>query len=291
MTERVIVVGDAGLDVIARHDGPLVAGSDRKTTVRTVSGGAGANTAAWLAALGADPTLVGRVGDDPAGRQVRVELTGSGVDCALAVDPVAATCCVVVLVAADGQRTMLSDRGAAALLRPGDLSPALLRTTRHLHLSGYVLADQTSRAAGLAMLAAAKTAGLTTSVDPATAAYVEDFLDLVTGIDLLLPNTDELVAMTGSRRPSAAGRLLRQVGAVAVTDGAHGATWIDADRVVTVPARAVDVIDSTGAGDAFDAATLLAWLAGATPDAVLRAGVAAGADAVGRVGARPVTSR
>ena len=107
----VLVVGDAGLDVLAKHDGPVVPGGDRRADIRTTLGGAGANTAAWLAHLGARTVLVGRIGDDPAGRQVRTELATAGVRCALTVDyNDAATCCVVVLVDEHGQRTMLADR-------------------------------------------------------------------------------------------------------------------------------------------------------------------------------------
>lgn len=286
----VIVAGDAALDVVARHRG-LVAGGDRKATVRTVFGGAGANTAAWLAHLGARPVLVGRVGDDPAGRQVTEDLTRAGVRCALTVDPGAPTCCVVVLVDERGGRTMLSDRGAAALSQPDDLPTGLLTIARHLHLSGYALADDSSRPAALAMLAAARDAGLTTSVDPAVAARLADFPAWVSGIDLLLPNTDELAALTGSREATSAQGLLDVAGAVAVTDGAAGAAWIDRDGVLAAAAGSVECVDSTGAGDAFDAGVIAAWLAGKNRAEMLRAGVDAGTEAVRHVGARPVTSR
>lgn len=287
MTGNVLVVGDAALDVLARYAGSIVPDTDQKAMVRTAFGGSGANTAAWLARFGGAPTLVSRVGDDPAGRQVTAELTAVGVRCVLAVDPDAATCCVVVLVDGAGKRTMLSDRGAAARLRPDDLPPELLGAADHLHLSGYVLLDESSRPAGVAMLTAAQHAGLTTSVDPQAAAGIGDFLGLVGGIDLLLPNADELALLTGSPEPESAQGLLDVVGAVAVTRGAAGASWIDRDGVVTVAADTVECVDSTGAGDAFDAATIIAWLAGKGADAVLRAGVAAGTAAVRQVGARP----
>jgi sugar/nucleoside kinase (ribokinase family) len=285
----IIVVGDAGLDVLVKHDGPVVPGGDRKADVRTALGGAGANTAAWLAALGAVPALVGRVGDDPAGRQITADLTAAGVRCVLTVDPDGHTCCVAVLVDQHGQRTMLSDRGAGARLRPGDLPPALLADAAHLHLSGYVLLDESSREAGTAMLAAAHAAGLTTSVDPQAAAPVEGFLDLVRGVDLLLPNTDELAALTGSADPASAAGLLDRVGAVAVTLGAGGAAWVDRTGTLTAPADTVECVDSTGAGDAFDAALLVAWLAGRSPAAALRAGVTGGTAAVRHLGAQPPT--
>jgi sugar/nucleoside kinase (ribokinase family) len=283
----IVVVGDAGLDVLVKHDGPVEPGGDRKADVRTALGGAGANTAAWLARNGVPVTLVGRVGDDPAGRQVTAELTAAGIRTALAVDPGEHTCCVAVLVDEHGQRTMLSDRGAGTRLRDTDLAPELLAAAGHLHLSGYVLLDESSRAAGTAMLAAARAAGLTTSVDPQTAARLPGFLDLVRGTDLLLPNTAELAALTGSTDPESAAALLDRVGAVAVTMGAAGACWVDVHGIISIPAEMVDCVDSTGAGDAFNAATLAARQAGLAPREALRAGVTAGTAAVRYIGAQP----
>ncbi|WP_199443411.1 carbohydrate kinase family protein [Umezawaea beigongshangensis] len=285
-----MVVGDAGLDVVARHAGPIVHGGDSRAAVTVEPGGAGANTAAWLAACGARPVLVARVGADPAGRQVHAELTAAGVRCAFAVDPELATCCVVVLVDETGQRSMLPDRGANARFSPEDLDPRLLEGAGHLHLSGYVLLDATSRPAGLAVLAAARAAGLTTSVDPQSAGLIHDpraFLEDVRGVDLLLPNSDELVALTGSAEPESARELLDVVGAVVVTAGERGASWVDAGGVTTVDAEPAHCVDSTGAGDAFDAGLLAAWLDGATERDALLGGVRAGTRAVRSVGAQP----
>jgi sugar/nucleoside kinase (ribokinase family) len=183
---------------------------------------------------------------------------------------------------------MLPDRGANARLSPADLPADALARAAHLHLSGYVLLDASSRPAGLHALASARAAGLTTSVDPQAAALIEDpgaFLDWVRGVDLLLPNADELAALGD---PDA---LLGAVGAVAVTAGADGARWFDRTGEVRVPAAAARCVDTTGAGDAFDAGVLRAWLSGAGPEAALLAGVAAGTEAVGLVGARPLSPR
>ncbi|EWC63086.1 Ribokinase [Actinokineospora spheciospongiae] len=286
----VVVVGDAALDVLARHRDPVAHGGDTRARVRITPGGAGANTAAWLARAGAATTLVARVGADTAGQQVRAELEAGGVACAFTIDPTAATGCVVVLVDGAGQRSMLPDRGANAGLVGADAHPAVLAAADHLHLSGYVLLDEASRQGGLDVLAAARAAGLSTSVDPQSAGLIEDpaaFLDWVRGTDLLLPNNDELHALTGSRDPLSARSLLEAVGAVAVTDGPRGACWVSPGTVVSVSAEEATCVDSTGAGDAFDAGLLVAWLSGAGPEEALRAGVAAGSAAVARVGARP----
>ncbi|WP_290057995.1 carbohydrate kinase family protein [Amycolatopsis solani] len=286
----IVVVGDAALDVIARHDKPLPHGGDARAKIRFTGGGSGANTALWLRHLGAETTLLARIGDDPGGRLIRAELEAAGVRCAFAVDPEAPTCCVVVMVDGSGQRSMLADRGANQRFAPEDVTPGSLAGASHLHLSGYVLLDPPSRAAGLAALAAAREAGLTTSVDPQAAAHITApaaFLDDVRGVDLLMPNTEELVALTGSADPAAAKELLDAVGAVVVTAGLEGASWVDAGGVTSVPAVEAECIDSTGAGDAFDAGVLTGWLAGESTVDVLRHGTRLGALAVGKVGPQP----
>jgi sugar/nucleoside kinase (ribokinase family) len=279
------VVGDLAVDVLVTPAAAPELGADVPARIVTAPGGAGANTATWLAAHGVDVTLVARVGDDVAGRAAVADLAVAGVHAAVAVDPEAPTATVVVLLAS-GQRTMLSDRGAAARLRAADL-PAL-DGVDHLHLSGYVLGGG-SGAAGVAALAAARAAGASTSLDPQSTGDVPDLR--LGGIDLLLPNSAELAALTGSPEPASAAALLDVAGAVVVTAGSAGAHWVDRDGVRTVRSPAVDVIDATGAGDAFDAGLLAAWLAGATPEAALRAGCAAGAEAVSRRGGRPARSR
>lgn len=281
---RVVVVGDIGVDVLVAPRTPAVTGADVPARIRTEGGGAGANTAAWLAHLGAEVTLVARVGADAAGRAAVAELAAAGVLPVVTVDPDEPTCTVVVLVE-NGDRTMLSDRGAAARLQPADLPD--LGGADHLHLSGYVLLDATSRPAGLAALAAARAAGMSTSVDPQAApALTAEFREWVRGVDLLLPNVDELGALGGSAADLITTGMVR---AVAVTDGARGARWIDDTGRWHALAEPVDAVDPTGAGDAFDAGLLVAWLAGAGPGESLRAGCVAGAAAVRHGGARPVT--
>jgi sugar/nucleoside kinase (ribokinase family) len=276
---RVVVVGDLAVDVLVEPVTPAVPGADVRARIRMTAGGAGANTAAWLAHLGAEVTLVARIGDDPAGRAAADELREAGVRPVLRVDPVHPTCTVVALLG-DGDRTLLSDRGAAAHLVAADLPD--LTGADHLHLSGYVLLDASSREAGLAVLAAARAAGLTASVDPQVApALTPAFLEWVRGVDLLLPNADELAALGGAEAALAA------VDAIAVTNGPNPAVWRDRRGISSTSPPHVAVVDATGAGDAFDAGFLVAWLGAAGPEQALSAACAAGAAAVGRFGARP----
>lgn len=283
---HVTVVGDVGLDVVAKLAGEVVFGQDTRAGVSVAPGGAGGNTAAWLARENVDVSLIARVGDDEAGRTAATELRAAGVGCYFAVDPVLPTCCVVVLVAPDGDRTMLADRGANAAFCEADVRLPTVTGRAHLHLSGYVLLDSGSRPAGLAALAQAKAAGWTTSVDPQAANHIpkvgaETFLEWVRGVDLLLPNDAELGALGG------VDTVLRTVQALVVTHGRHGASWYSATERVSVPAPHIHETDSTGAGDAFNAGLLSRWLAGEEPIEALRAGVLSGTAAAAHLGARP----
>lgn len=288
---RVVVVGDVGLDVVAVPAAPPVTGQDTRAAIAVTAGGAAGNTATWLRGHGLPVTLIARVGDDRAGIAVREELESIDVDCRFAVDPVRPTCCVVVLVEGD-DRTLLSDRGANGALAPGDVDlEGFPAGPAHLHLSGYVLFDEGSRAAGVRALAAARERGWTTSVDPQSVPHLQGvgadrFLGWMGGVDLLLPNASELAALGG---PAAVLAALGPGGAIAVTRGADGAAWIDREATV---ARAnpgpVAVRDATGAGDAFNAGLLAAWLAGASRADALVSGMQDAVRAVTGLGARPV---
>jgi sugar/nucleoside kinase (ribokinase family) len=246
--------------------------------------------AAHLAAAGTDVVLAGCVGADPAGAGLAAELRAAGVRLALRRVPGAATGTIVSLVEPGGQRSMLADRGANLELRPEDLPqpPA----GGHLHLSGYTLLDDGPRPAGLAALAAAAAAGCTISVDPASTAPlarygVDRWLADTAGATVVLPNADEARLLTGCADPEAAARqLAARHRVVALSLGADGALWAEAGEVVHRPARPAAVVDTTGAGDAFTAGLLAAWLAGAGPADALDAGLARAAVVVGRPGAR-----
>ena len=291
-TRPVVVVGDVGLDVITRPSGEIQWHSDTPSAVALVPGGAGGNSASWLAGLGASVTLVARVGADAAGSTCRQELEAAGVTCAFAVDPTLPTCMVVILLDAHGDRTMFPDRGANKAFSVDDVSLATLGPglddppRPHLHLSGYVLFDAGSRAAGLESLRQARELGWSTSVDPQSPALIEregadTFLSWVSGVDLLLPNENEVAALGGM------GAILAHTSEVVATYGATGARWVGDGVDVSAEAPVVENVDATGCGDAFNAGLLSAWLRGEDRASALRSGVAAGSAAAARVGARP----
>ncbi|MDG4785826.1 PfkB family carbohydrate kinase [Micromonospora sp. WMMD1102] len=296
---RIVVVGDVVTDVLAVLAGPVAPGSDTSAEIRVTGGGQAANTAAWLAWQGCPVTLVGAVGVDDAGSSRIAELTTLGVHCAVRRDPDAPTGTVIVL-AGDGERTMVTQRGANLRLTPEQVDAALGETldAGHLHLSAYTLLDAGSRRAGLAALAAARGRGLSTSVDAASAEPLRRvgapaFLAWVRDADLLLANADEAVVLAGPGTPAAQARTLTRVARhVVVKDGAAGAVWAErGGPVVSVPARRVPVRDVTGAGDAFAAGLLAARIGGASPAEALDRAAELGAAAVGTLGARPPAER
>jgi sugar/nucleoside kinase (ribokinase family) len=248
--------------------------------------------AAHLARLGTSVQLVGCIGDDPPGAGLAAELRADGVRLALRTVPGGATGTVVSLVEPGGQRSMLSDRGANLELAPGDL--ALPGRGGHLYLSGYTLLHPRPRTAGLVALRAATAAGCTVSLDPAStgplARYgVEQWLADTAGATMLLPNEDEAWLLTGAPDAEDAARLLAaRYPIVVVKLGAAGALWASGDVLVHRPAHPATVVDTTGAGDAFAAGLLSAWLAAphVAPAVALDAGLARAAEVVSRPGAR-----
>jgi sugar/nucleoside kinase (ribokinase family) len=290
--EPVVVVGDLTTDVVAVLDGVPAPGSDRPAAIRMRGGGAGANVAVHLARLGVPVVLAGCVGDDPAGAALVAELAAAGVRSRVRAVPGRATGTIVSLVEPGGQRSMLADRGANLDLRPADVPPPA--QGGHLHLSGYTLLDPGSRAAGLAALTAAAGAGATISVDPAstgplTRYGVDRWLADTADATVLLPNADEARLLTGCADPGDAGRALAaRYRIVAVSLGAEGALWAAGDVLVHRPAHPTTVVDTTGAGDAFAAGLLAAWLAdpAVDPAVALDAGLARAAEVVRRAGAR-----
>ncbi|MCI3277273.1 carbohydrate kinase family protein [Streptomyces cylindrosporus] len=291
-----LVVGDVVTDVVARHRGALAVGTDTAAVIRRVPGGAGANVACWAAHWGwPEVRLLGRVGVDAADWHER-ELAGCGVRPRLVVDPEAPTGTVICLVATEdsAERTFLTDSGASMRLDPGDWSETLLDGVARLHLSGYLLFSEPSRALVAVALESARARGVPVSLDPASAGFllelgVDRFLKLVEGVDLLLPSRDEACLLTGlPNAADAAAELSRHIPLVIMKQGADGALVARGGTVrARVPAARATPTDTTGAGDAFTGAFLATLLAGAEPEEAAREGCRAGAMAVERVGGRP----
>jgi sugar/nucleoside kinase (ribokinase family) len=288
----VVVVGDIMNDIVVRPTATVDLATDTASEIEFARGGSGANQAAWLASLGVAVRFAGRVGAGDAAAQRRA-LEDLGVDARLVEDRDVATGTVVVLVSADGERSMFTDRGANRRLGARDLD-GLLEGASHLHISAYQLFEAASRPGVRALCAAAVEAGTPISVDPATFAGVRDaggeaFFAWTAGACLLFPNLDEGRQLSGETEPEAiVDSLLEHYPLVALKLGAAGALAGSADgHRLRVAADPASVVDSTGAGDAFCAGFLARFVQGAGLEECTAGAVAAAGGVVSRAGARP----
>ena len=289
----VVVVGDVINDFIVRPQGPIEVGTDTPSEIERSPGGSGANQAAWLAALRTPVRFVGRVGAPDAAYH-REALEQLGVEAWLASDDDVATGTIVVVVSPDGERSMFTDRGANLGLRASDLPTLLLDDAKLLHVSGYQLFEPGTRSAVRGLWAAALEAGIPTSVDPAAVAGLrkvgrQSFLDWTSGAQLVFPNLDEGRLLTGRDEPDEiVAALLENYPVVALKLGAEGALVAAGDgRRVPMAARPAEIVDSTGAGDAFCAGFVAQWVRGRDLEECVLSAVTAAATATGQVGARP----
>lgn len=294
MTPSFVIVGDAMLDIAAQLHGPIAHASDSPVSISTQTGGAGANTARWLARTGVRTTLIAAIGDDAAGNTIRRDLQTDGVHPMLQVSSGTPTGACIVLIGVDGERTMLPDAGANSLLDATAVPDDIL--SGHLHLSGYTLLNPASREAGRRIALRARARGCTISLDPASAAPLAaapHALDAVDGmVDVLIANLDEARVLTGTDRPDdACAALAERYPTVIVKLGAEGSIALAGTQRAMATARPVAVVDTTGAGDAFAAGFLSAWSSGLGLQEALEAATDRASSAVSRVGAGPPPHR
>jgi len=291
-----LVIGDVVTDIVAICAEPIATGTDTPADIVLRPGGSCANTACWAAHLGADVRILARAGYDTADWHI-AQLTSAGVTPHVRVDRERPTAVVIAMVDPSGERTMLTNRGAGRHLGVADWAASLLDGVALLHVSGYTLfAEPGLELARLAMRQAAER-GVQISVDPSSTRFlgefgVERFLEETAPARIVFPNLEEALLLTGAADATAAAEALSaRYGTAVVKLGAGGALLAEGGRVAArAPAPAAEVVDSTGAGDAFAAGFLAALLVGGSPETALQAGCAAGAAAVSQVGGRPTNS-
>lgn len=283
----VVVLGDLLLDIVVRSAGALVRATDVPGVIELRQGGSAASTARWLARLGCETRFITSVGDDAIGAALVAEVERDGV--VVHAVPVAAgrSGRIGVVLEPTGERSFVADRAAADLLEPAALRPDWFGGAALLHLPAYSLLSEPLGSAALRACNLARSAGARVSLDLASAGPLlaggrDRALALVRAVapDLLFANEMEAHALGGS----AAGlRALAPV--VVVKRGSSGALVLfGGEAEVAVPTERLATADTTGAGDAFDAGFIAAWLAdGAAEDAaVLRRAAEAGVAAARR---------
>jgi ribokinase len=285
----IVVLGDLVVDVVLAPDRELERGTDVTGRVQLRQGGSAASTARWLGRLGARCSLVCAIGRDAPGRALVAAVSADRVEVRAVRIAGARTGRIGVLVEpGGGQRSFVTDRGAALRLRPEDVKPAWIEGAAALHLPAYSLLDQPLGDAGLAAARLAHAAGGLVSVDlsssgPLLARGRQAALSLLMSAapDLLFATRDETRALVGGKHDE---RLLEIAPIAIVKRGRKGATILarDGRRVLTfeVATTPIHAADTTGAGDAFNAGFLAAWLdarrRGVAPAAALQRGAVLG---------------
>lgn len=246
------------------------------------AGGGAFIAAAHLAHAGRRVALAARLGTDSLSAGVETQIRGSGVDLRFVEHAEDAGPQVTVAAVVGQDRAFLTRRAGPAL--PATLENALdWEELQHLHIAEYATLHEIPD-----LVSRAKEKGLTVSLDPswdATLIYDRGLLRACEGVDLFLPNLEEAEAITGSADPQVAIRKLSLAfPLVVVKGGAEGAWTMSNGRMLHAPAETVPVVDTTGAGDAFNAGFIHAWLNGNSEEACLRAGIRFGSLAVQAAG-------
>jgi sugar/nucleoside kinase (ribokinase family) len=290
VASRVVVLGDVMLDVVVRPLGPLAPTSDTPSQIRVTRGGSGASFAVSLRLSGHETCYVGAMGRDPSSELFSRSLADAQVTTALDVVD-APTGTVVSIVSEDGERMMLTDRGANSHLRGAFVEAQLVEPFDHLHVSGYLLLDPATRAVAVQALRHAGERRVPTSVDVCSVSPLRDvtpdvFLRSATYATQLFANEEESLVLTDTEDAEAAADVLTQLfDEVVITRGARGALCAIGAERFHVAAHRVAVLDTTGAGDAATGAYLGARLHGVAPTQALAVAMEAAARVVGGLGA------
>ncbi|MGI8747751.1 MAG: carbohydrate kinase family protein [Deinococcus sp.] len=293
-----VSLGDLAWDVLARPDTLLLPGGDTTGRLELSGGGSAANLAVWAQRAGYPSSFVGKIGADHFGELAVAGLESEGVDARVTRSGQHRTGVILALIDQCGQRAMLSGQGADWELLPAELPTPLLGAARHLHLTAWSLFRDPPRAAALEAARLARTGGATLSLDPGSFQMIQqlgrdEFLAIVAGIpfDILFPNLDEARAMSGEPTPEGALDWFRQrypACLVVLKMDEQGALLEGPGQPrVHIPATRDELLDATGAGDAFGGAFLAHYLRHGDAPTAARCAAQVGGWVVSRFGARP----
>jgi sugar/nucleoside kinase (ribokinase family) len=266
-----------GLDALPQLGREVFAGD-----MKIVAGGGAFISAAHFAHVGRSVALVARLGTDTLSQSLKQDLTVQGLDLRFLEVSDEAGPQVTVASVIGNDRAFLSRRAGTA--HPSTLDEALSwKSAKHLHIAEYATLHEMPD-----LILKAKAAGLTVSLDPSwdeTLIYSDDLLKKCEGVDIFLPNSEEAEAITGESDASRALDILSQnFPVVALKTGSEGA-WVRVENTaIHLPAEKVKVVDTTGAGDAFNAGFIDFWIDGRSALESLEAGVQRGSLAVQALG-------
>ena len=290
----IIVMGDINVDVSFTIPAyPLPGNEAIATAVQMHTGGSAVNTAIALSNMDMDVGFIGRIGSDPLANEVLAYLKESGVDCSqVQEDSKVNTGMIFIAVTADGERTMFGARGANSFTQAKDIAPAYFSDCRWIHLSSYSFLAHHQYETILTVLDIAENSpytriSLDIGPEPAFRARSQ-IIGVLPRLDLILPNESE-IPLLGQGKPIDDGLnyLLNGGGANAIVTkrGSEGCLLAVGNKRIGFPAFNVNVKDTTGAGDSFNAGVVLGRLVGLSWEASAALGNAMGGVAAAQEGA------
>jgi len=276
---RILIAGELNPDLILRdfNQFPKLGHEVVVEDISLTLGSASAICAVGLARLGDDVSILGKVGCDSWGDFCCDFLRRAGVDVSTVIHDPGVRTGLTVSVTSGRDRALITYLGAIENLKASEIQLPFGFT--HLHISSYFL-QRGLRAGCLGLFTEAHRRGWTTSLDPGcdpSGEWGTDILDTLEEVDVFLPNEVELAGVSGVDDPERALRRLQNGRTLTVAKlGARGCMALEGRRLIQSPALRVSPVDTTGAGDSFDAGFLHAWLGGRPLVQALRFAVVCG---------------
>jgi sugar/nucleoside kinase (ribokinase family) len=278
---RVLVIGELNVDVIAvgLQQIPVMGAEVLTKDCQLTLGSASAIFAVGLARLGSRVTFVSQVGADSFGDFCLRALKREGISTTHVLRKKKEKTGVTISLSGPRDRALITYLGAIASFKADEFDTSLMRRHRHMHLTSYYL-QHGLQAAFPTLFKDAKAAGLTTSFDPNSdpnASWNNSIKKVLRHTDVLFVNQREASELTGLKRIADALKALGQLVPCAVIKlGRKGAVAIQNGEVIKHAGFKIEAVDTTGAGDSFDAGFVSAYLVGASIQDCLRHGNACG---------------
>ena len=260
---EVACLGDINLDILMYMDKlPKLGSESLASHLELRPGGAAANVAVALSRLGVHVGFIGAIGADVIGRMVKEDLEVEGVDTSLLQVVKGDYTGLAVIAVTEGERTMLGYRGANRRLQPEFIDSKYLENTRLLFISGYSLLEEPQKSAALKILDIARESGSLVAVDisePLAAMGVKKVGELLGRIDYAFMNEREAMLLADGNMEELT---LKLAEVAVVKKGGSGSELFYSGLCLKAPAFKIEVVDTTGAGDAFDAGFIYGVLRG-----------------------------
>ncbi|MDX1436263.1 MAG: carbohydrate kinase family protein [Anaerolineales bacterium] len=291
--QGLVVYGDIGMDLHIRTSSRPESGQDAQVeSVRFEPGGSAANCAAVAAGLGVPTEFIGFTGTDAFGETLRDDLAVHGVSVDRLQTIEGTTGVTTAIIEPGGERTFYSYRGVNAAGELAGLPDDLFENKRFLHLSGYSFQEAQSRENALYLMEKARIHGVQVSLDPSfwfSKTYKDEHQGQLAGVSIIFPSREEAQLISGSYDPEGAAQAIRGMGpeTVIVTLGAQGCYVASDEYSGYLPAAPVtEVVDTTGAGDAFCGGYLAGCVTGLNTLDAARAGNWAASNIIRQAGGR-----